>query len=112
MTAIDKQWIEWSFGYELPLNVAHIECKGARITGGKDCIVSYFAKKPRTGVAVAHVRQYDFAVILDVNLVIKNSHCLLVEQHRAQIIEASDVSASKVRKYSYHDALVSHGTTG
>ena len=96
ITAIEGEWHEWSFGYGLPEEVAHIECKGARVGGDKDCIVQYFVKKPRGRGVAGAVRQYDFSLILDVKLVIKGSFFDLVDAHREQALQAAESDLNKV----------------
>ena len=73
MTVISKGWLEWSFSYELPEDMAHVECKGVRVGGEKDYMLPHFVKKPRGRVTATSTRQYDFSTVLDVYLVIKNA---------------------------------------
>ena len=96
MAAIDTKWFKWSHGHDLPGDVVHIEHKGDHIAGESNCLLEYFAKKPRGGVAVAATaRRYDFLVILDIFLVIEDTFYQLVEDHRYQ---ASESGVTKVRE--------------
>ena len=69
---ITNRWLEWSSSHDLPEDMAHLKCKGVHITGEKDCIQQYFAKKPRGGVAMTESSwQYNFSIILDIHLVVR-----------------------------------------
>lgn len=92
--------------------MAHIECKGAHVTAEENCILQFFVKKPRGRAAATSTRQYDFSVILDVNLIIKSSFFDAVSAHRDQAIQASEGGVTKVCNHSNHDCSVSHGVAG
>lgn len=112
ITAIKEEWHQWSFGYDLPEEVAHIEYKGTIITGDRDCIIPCFAKKPQGCNAATATRQYKFSEILDVKLIIKNSFYELVSMHQEHAFQASDRGVNKVCRDSSHNNLLSHGATG
>jgi len=97
MASIAERWLEWSNGYDLPEGVAHLECKGVQITGEKDCIQQYFAKKSRGGAAAAGSnRPYDFSIILDVHLMIKHKFYVSVCSHREQVFQAAEGATQEV----------------
>lgn len=107
LSSIHGRWLEWSGGYNLREDVTHLECKGVPITGEKDCILLFFAKKLRSRVsATGAVRQYDFAAILDINLVIKSSFHELACEHRDQAFQAEGNSIHKVSRVADCSRLI------
>ena len=68
--------------------------KGTPVSGDKDCILQYFAKK---GHGISKI--YNFSVVLDLNLVITNELYQDVLLHQEQ---ESDVLETRGPKVSGH----------
>jgi hypothetical protein len=67
--------------------------KGVPVSGDRDCILQYFAKKPRSGVVI---KTYNFSTVLDLNLVIENKFFQEVSNHLEQGSNVLDTGVPKV----------------
>ena len=69
-----------------------IEHKGAPVTGDRDCILQYFAKKSGRGVTA---KTYNFLLTLELNAVIKHAFYQRAYNYKEQE-DVSDAEAPTV----------------